>query len=304
MSPFLPEHKHKLAIVIPTIGRYDELRKMLQSLAAQTRLPEQVIIVDQDEASQCLVEDFPQLHGSVIPLPGSACRKRNAGCKATWSVADLIAFMDDDIVLEPGAIEAMLRFWDSASSDVGGASCNLANHPEVYARRLKSLSLVERLGLYGSGKGDVLKSGFQTMMPGITEDTYVRWLSSMAVVFRREVLAEFSFDEWFESYSYLEDLDLSYRVGKKYKLVVVADARMHHFPSTAGRPNLYLFGKKEILNRLHFVYKHPEFSRRACYSGLLVRMGMSVFLGLRHLDSGYLKRVAGNFAGIFLTFAS
>jgi hypothetical protein len=41
------------------------------------------------------------------------------------------------------------------------------------------------------------------MMPAIIEDTYVRWLSSMAAVFRRRVLGEFTFDEWFENYSYL-----------------------------------------------------------------------------------------------------
>jgi hypothetical protein len=30
---------HKLAIVVPTIGRYEELRRMLRSAATQTPLP-------------------------------------------------------------------------------------------------------------------------------------------------------------------------------------------------------------------------------------------------------------------------
>ncbi len=81
---------HKLAIVIPTIGRYDDLRRMLNSVAAQTRLPDEVVIVDQDETSQCFTSEFPQLHIRVIPLPGSACLKRNAGFRAARQDADLI----------------------------------------------------------------------------------------------------------------------------------------------------------------------------------------------------------------------
>ena len=291
---------HKLAIVIPTIGRYDDLRRMLRSLAAQTRLPEQVVIVDQDETSQCFVREFPRLQIQVIALPGSASLKRNAGFQAVRSEADLIAFMDDDIVLEPEAINALLRFWDEAPEDLGGTGCNMVNYPPVYASRLKSLRLASRLGLYDSAKGAVLRSGFHTLMPGVERTTYIRWLSSMAVVFRREVLAEFSFDEWFGDYSYLEDLDFSYRVGKKYRLAMVADARLYHYPSNIGRPNAYLFGKKEVLNRLYFVSKHPELSRPLCCLALSVRAAMSVFLGVVHCDFEFFKRIAGNVAG-FLT---
>ncbi len=305
MRPSLPDSKHKLAIVIPTIGRYDDLRKMLRSLAAQTRLPEQVLIVGEGDGNAEIAREFPQLHAEFICMPGSSiCDARNRGARDARPDVDLTGFFDDDIVLEPQAIEALMNFWDNAPEDLGGTGCNLINYPDVYAKGLKSLPLVSLLGLYDMRKGAVLRSGVHTMMPGIEEDTYVQWLPTYAIVYPRKVLAEFSFDEWFESYSYLEDLDLSYRIGKKYKLAVVAAARFYHYPSNTGRTNLYLFGKKEILNRLHFVYKHPEFSRPACYLALSIRIAMSVFLGLRHLDSGYLKRVAGNFAGIFLRLAS
>ena len=291
---------HKLAIVIPTIGRYDDLRRMLNSVAAQTRLPDEVVIVDQDETSQRFTSEFPQLRIRVIPLPGSASLKRNAGFRAARPDADLIGFFDDDIVLEPQTFEALLDFWERAPDDLGGAGCNLGNHPPVYARSLKNLSLASRLGLYGTAKGAVMRSGFQTTMPGIEQDTYVRWLPSGAVVYSREVLEEFGWDEWFESYSYLEDLDLSYRVSKKYRLAMVAGARFHHYPSSIGRPNWYLFGKKEVLNRLYFVSKHPELSRPLCCLALSIRAAMSIGMGLGRRDFGYFKRVAGNFSGFLL----
>lgn len=293
---------HKLAVVIPTIGRYDDLGRMLKSLAGQTRLPDEVVIVDQDGTSQRFAREFPQLRIRVIALPGSASLKRNAGFRAARPDADLIGFFDDDIVLEPLAIEALLRFWDRGPDDLGGTGCNMVNHPPVFAGRLKSVRLVSSLGLYGSAKGAVLRSGFHTLMPRVEQTTYVRWLSSMAVVFRREVLAEFSFDEWFESYSYLEDLDLSYRVSKKYRLALVADACFYHYPSNVGRPNAYLFGKKEVLNRLYFVSKNPELSRPLCCLALSIRAAMSVFLGLAHREPEHLRRVAGNTAGFLAAF--
>ena len=36
----------KLAYVVPTKDRPDDLRKLLESLAAQTRAPDQIVIVD------------------------------------------------------------------------------------------------------------------------------------------------------------------------------------------------------------------------------------------------------------------
>jgi GT2 family glycosyltransferase len=271
---------------------------MLASLAAQTRLPEQVLIVGEGEGLAELAREFSQLAAEFISLPGSSiCDARNRGTQLARPECTLIAFMDDDIVLEPQAIRALLDFWEHASDDLGGTGCNLVNYPSLQAGRLKALRLTSRLELYDSSKGAVLRSGVHTMMPGINENTYVRWLPTYAVVYSRQVLDEFWFDEWFVSYSYLEDLDLSYRIGKKYKLAVVADARFYHYPSAVGRPSAYLFGKKEVLNRLYFVSKHQELSRPLCCLALSIRGVISMFLGITRLHGYSLKRLAGNITG-------
>jgi len=292
---------HKLAIVIPTIGRYAELRRMLKSLAAQTRLPDEVIIVDEDLSSRSFARDFPQLNTRWIVLPGSASSKRNAGIKAARPEITLIAFMDDDIVLEPQAIEAVMDSWESAPKDLGGICLNVLNDSPRPASWLKGRKITSRLGLYGTKKGAVLRSGFQVPFGHVSETIYVDWLPTYCVVYSRDVVEKYSFDEFFKGYSYLEDLDLSYRIGKKYRLAVVADARFYHYPSEIGRPDSYLFGKKEVINRLYFVSKHTEFSRPLCWFSLFVRMLLSMFEGFRQLEASHLQRVAGNLAGLFLT---
>jgi len=135
----------------------------------------------------------------------------------------------------------------------------------------------------------------------VTEDTLVKWLPSGAAVFRKSIFSQVSFDEWFSGYAYLEDLDLSYRIGKQWRLVVVSAARFNHYPSPLGRPSAYLFGKMEILNRLRFVSKHKELSIPLCYVFLLLQTSLNVVTSLRQRDFQYLRMAAGNVVGLALS---
>jgi GT2 family glycosyltransferase len=273
---------------------------MLKSLAEQSVVPHQVIIVDEGGEGSTLAREFPQWSISVTTLSrGSASAKRNRGVQCVAPGIELIGFMDDDIVLEPQAIEAMLDFWKSAPEGTGGASCNWMNQPPLYASRVKSLRLVSRLGLYDSRGGLVTRSGFQTVIGIVPATRYVQWLPSGAVVYLRHILQQYSFDEWLRGYSYLEDLDFSYRIGKKYKLAVVANAHFHHYPSASGRIDQYVFGKREVANRLRFVSKHREFSPALCYLGLVVRALLSLFQGITRFEAGLFRRAWGNLVGLF-----
>ncbi len=295
----MPAPTDKIAIIIPTVGRCDDLRRMLASLAPQSRPPDQVVIVDENGEGNDLAREFPQLNILVTTFPrGSASAKRNRGIECVAREIELIGFMDDDIVVEPAAIEAMLDFWKTATEDVGGASCNWMNQPPIYASKLKSLPLVSRLGLYDSRGGLVMRSGFQTVMGIVNGTRYVQWLPSGAVVYRRQVLEACSFDEWFRGYSYLEDLDFSYTLSKKYRLAVVANARFNHYPSSVGRISPYLFGKKEVTNRWRFVRKHPELSPALCWVALSIRALISTFLGLTSFEGTHFQRAWGNIVGL------
>ena len=102
--------------------------------------------------------------------------------------------------------------------------------------------------------------------------TYVDWLPSGAVLWRSEVLRHCRFDEYFDRYSYLEDLDLSFTARRNWKLAVAADALYNHYPSPARHSSSYSFGRTEVKNRLYFVDKHG-LSQPRCWLGLALRMG-------------------------------
>jgi GT2 family glycosyltransferase len=136
-------------------------------------------------------------------------------------------------------------------------------------------------------------SGWQTVTGELAETQFVDWLPSGAVLFRREVFIHNGFDEFFESYSYLEDLDFSYTISQMGRLAVVANAGFSHFPSSAGRVCARQFGCYEVRNRLYFVRKH-HLSLGRCYLGLAIRLAMSLYSGLADRNSSLLRRAMGN----------
>lgn len=286
---------HKISLIVATKDRPDDLRKLLDSLRCQTVVPGEIVVVDASrESVEPVLAEFPELTILYLRhrLP-SAAAQRNAGIRGCDPASTLIGFADDDTTFEPQAFENMLKFWDNAEPDILGAAFNIRNYPDRGKSILKHSVLAERLGLYSPKAGSVSQSGWQTVAGEIAETQFVDWLPSGAVLFRREVFSQHVFDEFFDSYSYLEDLDFSYSIGRIGRLAVVADAGFFHFPSPGGRVSARRFGQCEVRNRLYFVRKHG-LSLARCYLGLAIRWTMSVCSGLVHRDTNLFNRAFGN----------
>ena len=72
---------HKIGFVIPTKDREKDLRHMLSSLTSQTRIPDQIIVVDGSEPNiQFVVNEFDDLPIEYVrEYPPSLSKQRNAG---------------------------------------------------------------------------------------------------------------------------------------------------------------------------------------------------------------------------------
>lgn len=91
--------RQDVSLVICTRDRPDRLRRCLESVAALTFQPAEIIIVDNGvrrEETRRATEQFEKVRYIVEPIPGLS-RARNAGVRAASS--PLVAFTDDDIVL-------------------------------------------------------------------------------------------------------------------------------------------------------------------------------------------------------------
>ena len=286
---------HRIAIVVPTKDRPRDLRRMLGSVASQSHLPHQMIIVDGgDETVDDVVKEFPALNIQYIRVyPPSLSKQRNSGMAAIDPDITIAGYMDDDLVLEPGSMEAMLDFWEQADADVGGARFNIVNEGLPRGILVKSLLMTD-----SAKRGIVLRSGYQTSIGHVPQTVYTRWLSGGVTVWRRRVVDEFSYDEWFEGTGFLEDLDYSYQVGQKYRLAVVAAARVQHLSYPVRKEQNYLLGKWQAMNRMYFVGKHRDLSVALCYWGILGQLLVNSGEAVVKRDFSRLRRAAGNLVGL------
>jgi GT2 family glycosyltransferase len=279
------------SLVVATYDRHAEVFRLLEALLQLPDVPGEVVVVDGSPSRKLGAELARWLESRVVAYdlvyvesPPGLTRQRNVGVDV--STRPLVFFLDDDAVPQPGYFREVARvFEDDSEACIGGvAGCVLNEMDRPLARRWQlrfALGIVPRIEpmiYYPSGTHvprSVLKpfSGVRTVdvMPGC------------AWTFRREVFETERFSCFFEGYSQGEDLEMSLRVGRQWKLVCCGDARILHLPAGHGRPVSYTRGVMEMRNR-YFIWKRHTPRPAARYvasfwadTALLVAMDVAWF---------------------------
>lgn len=119
-------NSNRLTVCIVTYERPTFLRRCLDGLRAlMGQLPEVVVVDASREQTRADVESaYPGvLYVHAPQLAGWMTRSRNEALR--WARGDIIAFIDDDVVVRPGWAQALVGvFADSAVAAVGGRTCN------------------------------------------------------------------------------------------------------------------------------------------------------------------------------------
>ena len=103
------------SLIIATLGRKQELARLLDSLATQTRPPSQIILVDQNP--QGYLEKTLEPYRAALPLviltaePKGVSLARNIGLE--YADGDIIAFPDDDCWYLPDTLERVCQCFDA-----------------------------------------------------------------------------------------------------------------------------------------------------------------------------------------------
>ena len=110
-----------VGLSIPTYGRQRELSRLLESLSNQSILPDQIVIVDQNDPGFLdlviheWVDKLPIQH-DVVPYK-SASKARNHGAQKLTT--EIVAFPDDDCIFTERTIELIQQtFFNNPSADV------------------------------------------------------------------------------------------------------------------------------------------------------------------------------------------
>lgn len=222
-----------ISVIVPTRNRPSYLAGFLDSLNNQTRLPDELIIIDASDTED--TRTIIEMKDAGLPFkviykreaPGSA-RQRNIGF--CISRGRYLFFFDDDVILEPDYIDIVCTtFSKHREEQLGGITgkiTNIRRDSSPWDRAFKTMFFLSDLG-----KGYVKLSGFPSLRIG-DAPSYVEILSGCNMVYPREVFSQFLFDERLTGYSYMEDIDLSFRVSRRYPLYYQPKARLEHHPST------------------------------------------------------------------------
>src|ERR1051325_1823564 len=225
-TPLADTSRIRMSVIIPTKDRGGDLSQTLECVMAQTRLPDELIIVDQsrtDDARERLAKfDVRHLtHIRDTEIKGLPMA-RNVGFEA--SSGDLVCFLDDDVTLDPSYLAELERGF-GVFPEWAGLTGRLTEEGRGRALRALKAALFRHRFLRDR----------RHALPSLKTARAMRLLPGCAFCLRREVLERFRFDEDLQGYALGEDVDFFLRAGKVFSFGAVPSAKAHHRRSKVGR---------------------------------------------------------------------
>ncbi len=286
-----------IAFIIPTKDRPGKIRDLLDSFLVQEVSCGRIIIVDSGKSIRDLVLEYrPRLPVEYFRChPPGQIRQRNLGISKIDARTPLVGSLDDDIVLEPEALESMVDFWNRCLQKPAGVSFNIVNVPEFRYSFLKAF-----FAMGSERQGRVLRSGYNVATTPAIRNLKTDWLSGGATVWRSDIIRKFQHREISSRWAICEDVIFSYPLGKRFPLYVCADARVRHehvYDHAVKRKNRY-YGQTISLWRLYFVESNPDLSRLFFLWMSFGQILMRLVMGALWLRPDELEYAVGQSQGI------
>ena len=290
---------NKSLIIIPTKDRCVQIKKSLNRLKNLKVEAKNIIVIDSSKDHKFRKNRQVYLKHKInfSYSEPSISKQRNIGMKFSKKYKNIkyLFFLDDDIYIEKKSLFEMDKAIKVYKKKNLAAFCfnQIQKSKESLFERIKQTKFIKKLGLYHPKKGKILKSGFQTKINNIKSDLKTDWVSFAALVCKKEYFVKHYFDESFGKYSYLEDLDFSLTLKKKF--IVVSKATCIHEKEIERTS--FEFGKIEVINRYKIVNKH-KLNKLSLYKMIILRMLLN-FIFIFFKNFSFSKRFSGNVIGIF-----
>lgn len=264
-----------ISAIIPTVGRPEQLRLCIERLVRQTvRVPEVVVVHCGDDEETFNVTNDPRWREAGMDVRYFHYGERNCAQQRNFAIErakfDNLLLIDDDVEVEQNWVEELFKpIWNDPT--VGATLGRILNQP--LAKPTLFWRIYRRL-LYGRVKGlapgrlvgAALPNGFPTTAQAPIPS---EWIRGGASALRREAFESVGgFASFFTGSSPGEDLDLGYRLSRKWKVLYVPSAHCMHHQSPSGR---------EESDRQQYL------SMRARFGILTITMGKNRYAALAHV---------------------
>ena len=290
--------KLDLGIVIPTRNRSAMLIKTIDKLAKNSFFFKEIVVVDSsNEFHKSKIKNFKfqnKINVKLYNSKPSISLQRNIGLNKVIKKRKYIMFLDDDLSFNKNAFKKMYSFIKKNDQLTGVGFNLIIKKINFFVESLKKNKLTKYLGIYDTKIGAVTKSGWQTKAINLKKNLIVEWIPTQAVIYNSKKIKNLRFDTAYGRYSYLEDLDFSYSLSKKGKLMICSSAK--YTSENSVNRNAYYFGIKEIINRYYFVNKF-KFNKKYFFVGFLFSF-LKNFLTFLCFKPKFLFRIIGNIYAI------
>ena len=293
-----------ISAIVPTIGRVDSLKALLESLATQTQRVDEVIVASADRQTCDFINNTDWHSASltvraIVISPPNAVRQRMAAIDIAQG--DYLLLLDDDVVLEPLCVQHLLASLE-AGDEVVAVTADFSNQTwpdptRIWQLYLRHVLKVDREQWQGRVVGPLLRFGFNPVPAGPKP---MEWLGSGSSLVRRSAFLNVGgFSDFFlHRCTINEDVDLGLKLRRAGRIMFSPDARMAHHHAPSGRVTKFLAAEDDLFNR-YFILRRTLGHHFLRAFGLVVLYfsveTLSQFLGcVRRLDfRGFVAPLSG-----------
>jgi len=214
-----------IAVIIPTYNRHDILNATLSALLVQTKLPDEVIVIDDgsNDGTWEMIQSWQRRN--ELPFRFIPLRQRNAG-QATarnrgikTATSDLIAFLGDDTIPETNWLESHFTRQNAL-----GYGCAVLGLTEWDEEQMKVTPFLRFINSYGA------QFGYALISDGDEVPFTCFYTSNISLP--RKYMMDQPFNEIFTEYGW-EDLEVGYRLSLSgMRIYYHQAARTHHRHAT------------------------------------------------------------------------
>lgn len=218
------------AVAIVTLDRAELLEAALCLWEESDRPPEQFIVVDASEDAVARRGEVLERHGAlfadrqdyVVTDHASTAGQRNASLERLRT--DVVLFADDDLRPKPDMLRKIMEVFEADDEEhIGGVSGWAADLRSCWRRLIWVATVPIRpyVARFGLSRRQAIprEVGVPNDLRRRYRLTQVRELRACAMAVRSSLAQRLRFDPVMERYSFAEDFDFSYRIGRTHALV-------------------------------------------------------------------------------------
>ena len=248
-----------VSVILPTHDRPAQLGEAVDSIMAQSCLPDELIIIDDGKSpARPDIDRWAQQAGVRFIYEkrskASLTASRNRGMAI--ATGDIIVFSEDDVTWPADYLQKLVELYEADTEGaVAAIGAVVAESDDNKLTRRVFDSLADALGR-GKWRPRRSPARYAKLPDALRGKLFpASRLSGGALSLRSASLGEFKFDEALDGYALGEDREFCYRFGQSRAIYQAPQLKVAHLPAGRADAGMYARGRMYAENNLHIAGK-------------------------------------------------